>query len=209
MLYTSYLLDRKTGELVSVDAGDWITISELGELYNVGSRRVRTILRHMGFLQVEGGGRQHRHRLCQWVTDQGWGKRIQHQGTVPFDVIGPDARPWIAERWSQSVSMIEENKTAPIREAKAALSSFREDRDRYHRSHGRPEMDVSEMVSWLHHFYPHLSHADIASILDVSQQLVSRYLSERQRERDRLDALKHAPLQVKEWHASCVQMDML
>lgn len=105
--------------------------------------------------------------------------------------------------------MIEENKTAPIREAKAALSSFREDRDRYQRSHGRPEMDVSEMVSWLRHFYPHLSHADIASILDVSLQLVSRYLSERQRERDRLDALKHAPLQVKEWHASCVQMDML
>ncbi|MEV5055852.1 hypothetical protein MRBLRH13_001461 [Agrobacterium radiobacter] len=209
MLYTSYFLDRKTGELVSVDAGDWITITELGELYDVGSRRVRAILRHMGFLQIEGGGRQHRHRLCRWVTDQGWGKRIQHKGTVPFDVIGPDARQWIAERWSHTVSLIEENSTAPIREAKVALSSFREDRNRYRRSHDLPEMDVPEIVSWLRHFHSHLSHADIASILDISQQLVSRYLSERQRERNRLEALKHAPLQVKKWHASGVQMDML
>jgi len=211
MLYTSQVLDRKTGELVTIDNGDWITITELGELYNTGSRRTRTILRNMDFLQVEGGGKQHRHRLSPWVTDRGWGKRIQTKGAIPFDVIGPDARSWIAERWSQTVALIEEEQNAPIREAKAALEAFRDERNSYRRSHGsrHPDMEVTEMVSWLDHFFPRLSHSEIAGILDVSQQLVSRYLRERQRERERWKAYRDAPLVEKPWGSAGLRLDQL
>jgi hypothetical protein len=39
--------------------------------------------------------------------------------------------------------------------------------------------------------------------------LVSRYLAERQRERDKLEAFKNAPIEEKPRQASGVQMDML
>lgn len=206
MLYTSQLLDRKTGELVLVEDGDWITITELAELHSVGPRRIRTILRHMDFLQIEGGGRQHRHRLCPWVTAKGWGKRIQAKGTIPFDVISPLARDWIAERWSQATSSLELQENSPAAEAKAALESFRDGRNCYrrsirerfpHRENNPPDMEITEMVSWLDCFFPRLSHSDIATILDVSQQLVSRYLGERQREKARWKECREAQLKRK------------
>ncbi|MCJ8507641.1 hypothetical protein MUU53_06900 [Rhizobium lemnae] len=206
MLYTSQLLDRKTGEFVLVEDGDWITITELGELHSVGPRRIRTILRHMDFLQIEGGGRQQRHRLCPWVTAKGWGKRIQAKGTIPFDVISPLARDWIAERWSQAESSLELQENGPVKKAKAALESFRDDRNGYRRSirerfpyrdNNPPDMEISEMVSWLNHFFPKLSHSEIATILDVSQQLVSRYLGERQREKEKWRACREARLKRK------------
>ncbi|AWN41977.1 hypothetical protein [Methylobacterium durans] len=63
MIYTEHVLDRRTGELTELSTGDWITITELGELKGVTARRVRTILREMDFLYVSGGRAHNRHRL--------------------------------------------------------------------------------------------------------------------------------------------------
>lgn len=76
MIYTEQLLDRKTGELVTVERGDWTTIAELGELFGWGRRQTTTILRKMGFMQAEGGGRDARHRIAQWIVERGWGRPI-------------------------------------------------------------------------------------------------------------------------------------
>ncbi|MBB4171594.1 hypothetical protein [Rhizobium sp. BK538] len=62
MIYVEEILDRKTGELVSVDKGDWITITELATLLGLGRRQATTVLRHLDFLQIEGVGRESRHR---------------------------------------------------------------------------------------------------------------------------------------------------
>jgi len=47
MHYTAEVLDRATGDLKEVSLGEWITVTELGELYGVGRRKVRSILHHM------------------------------------------------------------------------------------------------------------------------------------------------------------------
>ena len=177
MQYTEEIIDRKTGELVIIDKGDWITITELGELYNVGPRHCRSILRHMGLLHIEGSDRHGRHKLSPWVMDRNWGKRIPpRKSGQPFDVVGPDARDWIKERWQDVVEAIEDEKLAHVREAQVALEHFRNDRNAYRKRACQEDMPVVEMVSWLADHYPVLSHVEIGSILDVSQQVVTRHL---------------------------------
>lgn len=160
MEYKNEVLDRRTGELVSVSIGDWITISELGSHYDVGRREVRTILRRMEFLHVEGGRNHQRHRLCDWVVEKGWGKRLQRKNgnqTIPFDVIGPEAQSWIAGRWSATVEAIETSRSAPALSARAALVAFRDERNRFRATVGRDEMAVEEQVSWLAYYFPALT----------------------------------------------------
>ncbi len=98
MEYTEHVLDRRTGEFTEVSAGDWITVTELGDMKGVTARQVRTILREMEFLYVEGGRAHNRHRLMPWVIQQGLGRHIPAKPPkvrYPFDVIGPQGRTWI------------------------------------------------------------------------------------------------------------------
>ena len=198
MIYVEEILDRKTGELVSVDKGDWITITELGALFGLGRRQTTTVLRQMNFLQVEGGGRNSRHRIADWVVQRGWGKRL-HRKTdkFPFDVIGPEAVQWIKERWQDAVAAIErETVTGPVVEAKSALADFQA-------THGRKEMSVQMMVCWLADFFPELTQQQMAGVLDVSQQLVSRFLSIRSEQLKRAKALKGSRLDGPAFETSC------
>jgi hypothetical protein len=41
MQYTAEVLDHATGDLKEVSLGDWITVTELGEQYGVGSNLSR------------------------------------------------------------------------------------------------------------------------------------------------------------------------
>jgi len=168
--YTSQLLDRRTGEVMTISLGDFVTVTELGELYGVGHRKVRSILRHMNFLGVEGGRSHNRHRILPWAVKQGLGKRIEKGGHIknPFDVISPEGRAWIEERWSAAVKALERETTGgAVSEAQEALAQFQQYLGR--------SMDVQAAVCWLRHCFPDLTHQQIGNILDVSQQLVSRY----------------------------------
>ena len=182
MEYKDEIFNRKTGEFEIISKGDWITVSELGALYDVGPRKVREILRHMGFLHVEGARIHQRHRLARWVTDRDWGKRLSRttgKAQIPFDVIGPEAREWIAERWDQTREQIDAQQSCLAKEASAHLERFRDHRNQDRNALGKPEMTVREMVFWLKDHHPSLTQAEISTILFVSQPLVSRLMSER------------------------------
>lgn len=185
MEYFDDVLDRTTGELKTISKGDWITVTELGTLYRVGRREVRTVLRHMGVLVTEGAARHQRHRLAAWVVQREWGKRIEKKGRVPFDVLGPDVRAWIGERWEQTKDDIASEATAPSLLARAALEDFKATRD-------RKDLPVQAAVSWLADHFPTLTQTEIAMVLDVTQQLVAKYLAARAallREAKRLAAM--------------------
>lgn len=194
MEYFTEVLDRSSGELRTVSRGDWVPITELGAMYGAGRRETRTILRAMGFLHVEGGGSHQRHRLCPWVVERGWGKRHERKHAAPFDVVGPDARAWIAARWGDTVAALEANKGEPVKEAAVALEAFREERDQFRRQHGHAPMSPEEMVSWLSYHRPSLTQADVASVVNITQQLVSRYVAraadQRQKQRQRRSQLE-------------------
>lgn len=179
MEYSEHTLDRRTGELVEVSAGDWITITELGEMKGVGPRRVRTILREMDFLYVEGGRAHNRHRLTPNVVKRGFGKHIPAKPPrvrYPFDVISPAGRAWIECRWSETIAALEAKQTRPvIIQATEALNAFRAGR--------LTDLDVQGCVIWLSDHFPDLTHTEMAGILDVTQQVISRYAGVQSRQR--------------------------
>lgn len=181
MEYFSDVLDRSTGELVSVSIGDYVTITELGDLYRFGKREVRSVLRHLGVLQVEGA--HGRHRLSAWVVDRGWGKRIEKRGKPPFDVVGPELRSWVAERWDAAVEELDRAATGPASEAAAALLRFQTERSM--------TLTIPQSVSWLADYWPDLSQEDVAVILNVTRQLVSKYQRIRSARRAELVRLRH------------------
>lgn len=160
-------LDRRTGDLVRRSLGDWITITELGKLYGAGNKRTRAVLRQLDFVRVEGAGKSARHRLAPWVTERGWGKRLHPQGKFPFDVVGPEAQAWIAGRWSEAVERLEDL-SSTVKRARDRLREFL-----LH----RPDVAASTQgqQAWLNDNFPSLTQSEKAAILDVSQQLVSRF----------------------------------
>ena len=169
MEYFEEILDRKNGELVSISRGDWITIRELGDLFGYGPRQTTTVLRHMGFLQVEGGGKNNRHRIAPWVVERGWGKRLKRKADkFPFDVIGPEGTAWILDRWIETTGKLDALREGPVSEAEAALSEFKASRL-------SGDLNIEGCVRWLADFFPELTHEQVATCLHVSRQLVDRY----------------------------------
>ncbi|OEO31939.1 hypothetical protein VW23_013930 [Devosia insulae DS-56] len=169
MEYFNEVLDRSTGELLTVSIGDWVPVTEFGQLYGLGQRKIRTVLRQLDVLQVEGAANHQRHRLQRWVVERGWGKRIEpkRKGAKPFDVLGPGIRSWIAERWEDAVDAIEKERTWDGRRAAAALNAYMVSTQR--------DLTVPQRISWLAYRFPDLTQEDVAAIVDVTRQLVSKY----------------------------------
>jgi hypothetical protein len=116
MHYTEEMLDRTTGELVTIDKGDWITVTELGGRYGVTRIKVRAVLRQMGFLYVTGGQAHNRHRLTPQAIEAGHGKHIPAKAGKrmnPFDVISPEGQRWIGERWADALAAVDDKTAKP------------------------------------------------------------------------------------------------
>lgn len=201
MEYVEEVLDRQTGTLKTVSQGEWNTITEIGEFHGVGPRKARSILRQMGVLQIETRGRVSRHRLCRWMVDQAWGRRIEKKGTVPFDVIGPEGQRWIAEKWAESLEKLEETSlSAHVRKASVALERFK--------AHRSGPFGTQMAVSWLADHFPDLSQSEVAALLDVSQQLVSRFQTVRYQQHRKWYALRVQPLAEGLRRSMSYELDM-
>lgn len=187
MQYNREVLNRETGELQTIDLGNWITIRELGEMHGYGRRETTEVLRRLDVLQVEQGDRVTRHRLAAWFVERGYGRRLKRKtDKYPFDVVSPDGQEWINELWSLAVDDLDREKTTiPVEEARSALASF---------SEGRHLMTVQMQVCWLADFFSGLTQEQMALVLSVSQQLVSRNLAIRAKQLARAKALEVAPL---------------
>ncbi|RYG86409.1 MAG: hypothetical protein EON59_10075, partial [Alphaproteobacteria bacterium] len=162
MEYFEEVLDRRSGELVPVSKGDWITVSELGELHGVGRREVRTILRKMGVLHVEASASHGRHRLAKWIVEEGWGRRIERKGEYPFDVVGPKLREWIDTRWDATFQALMQEASNSSLVARAALAAFTSSRL-------TGELSVQQAVSWLADHFEDLTQVEMSMVLDVTQ----------------------------------------
>lgn len=182
MIYTEEILDRRTGEIITINKGAWITVTEFGEAMGVGPRKVRSVLRELDFVGVEGGGAYQRHRLTAWAVRQGLGKRIEprKKGARPFDVISPEGQVWLRARWAEARARLDHRGgRGHVAAAGAALREFQVSR-------GRQAMPVQEAVCWLSDHFPRLDQRDMAAILDVSQQLVGRHVNTQTKQRKAL-----------------------
>ncbi|UGX92926.1 hypothetical protein G6321_00046105 [Bradyrhizobium barranii subsp. barranii] len=164
MLYVQETLDRQTGLLATDTIGEYVTITELGDKYRVGPKRVRTILHHMGVLAAEG----RRYRLPRAFVERGLGFRHDNpRSGHPFDVLSPECQELIAEAWDDTVADLDNEDTPTMCRAKAALDTFRSTR--------RRELTTQEAVCWLCDNHHRLLHRQIADILGVTAQLISKF----------------------------------
>lgn len=177
MIYTTEEIDRSTGDLREVSLGDWLTVTELGTLYGVGSRKIRTILHHMGLLRPEG---QHgSYRLTPHAVAQGLGKRIgKSKSGWPFDVLSPRCQELIDQIWEETLADLEcdLNSDPHVTEAQAALATFKAIR--------QSPVEAQQEVCWMKDHYPGMLHKQVATVLDISPALVTRYAEQRRKERE-------------------------
>lgn len=167
MEYIREELDRSNGQLQTVTLGNYITVTELGETYGVGPKRVRYILHHMGLLRREGC----RYRLPRGAVEKGLGIRHDKpRSGYPFDVISPQAQQLIADLWEETVTDLDKELlgTPAILEAKEALEAFKTGRR-------RRKMTTQQEVCWLCCHREHLTHRQMAVVLSITEQLVGRY----------------------------------
>ena len=185
MQYTNETLDRTTGDLRIVDMGNWVTLTELGQHYGVGSRKIRSLLFHMGMLGSEGG----RFRLTPKAVQQGLGKRHDNPKKIkhPFDVISPLGQKVFAENWAWIAADLEgEKRSKPIlREASKTLEGFKKGR--------LSEMTTQMEVCWLLDQFPKFQQDEIATLLEVAPSLVNRYAKTQAKQRDFHKRRKAAP----------------
>ncbi|MDR3498108.1 MAG: hypothetical protein P4L72_02645 [Parvibaculum sp.] len=182
MQYQTEILDTKTGELKTIYE-DWITVTELGRAFNLGSRQVRQVLTEMGWLYQVAGSR--RRLFKPDIIAKGYGRHIRPKVGYPFDVVSPEGQRLFALSVADTLTKIEENDTESIEIARQHLKTFKADR---HSTKITTRMEVS----WLKFHLPALSSRDIARVLRISEQLVSYHLnselSEREKMRSRLAA---------------------
>lgn len=173
MIYERESLDRNTGEL-QTSFEEWITITELGKRYSIGSKKIRAVLYHMGVLQPENG----RYRLNPDLVDRGLGIRHEKpKSGYPFDVLSPLCQTLIDEAWEYTLEDQQNEllSNRQINKAGAALENFKTNR--------KGLMTNQMEVCWLLDHFSHLTHQDIADLTDITRQAVSQFAKTQGRQR--------------------------
>lgn len=185
MEYHQEVLDRATGRLETKSLGEWITVTELGTSYGVGSKKVRVILHHIGVLAQEG----RRYRLPHHLVEAGIGFRNDNpKSGFPFDVISPEGQRLIASVWSEAAEDYEADcrRDAEVPLIRASLAAFKTTR--------LSPVDTRQEVYWvLDHFRDTLFQT-VAAALEVSPALVSRFVAERRSRKEALRRKRSEPL---------------
>lgn len=195
MLYHTEVLDRQTGELVPICSGNWITVTELGKAHDLGSRQVRQVLRHLGWVYAPAHSSRSSYRLSPDAIEAGLGKHIvKSKSGRPFDVISPLGQERFAQYLPAALSHIAGKDTGRVVQARASLEAFKQWRIE---TSNREERWTTQMeVSWLEYFCPHLSQDEMAAVLCISKQLVSHHVlkakASREKQREALCTSSHA-----------------
>lgn len=177
MRYQMTTCDQWTGELVDVDMGDWITVTEFGKRMGVGPRRVRHILHHAGMLRPEG--RHGRFRIPRSLIAKGFGKGIEKPASGrPFDVLSPAAVAVLAREWPTLVSDYdhERGKFDEIVAAREALASAEG-------AQTEQRLGTKARIWWVRDSFPDLNHEQIGAVVGVQQPRVSKVLKARDEQR--------------------------
>ncbi|WP_181705316.1 hypothetical protein [Chthonobacter rhizosphaerae] len=182
MLYSGTVLDRLTGDLITRDLGNWITVSEYGWSKELGPRQIRQILHHAGLLTPEG--RHGHYRLPRYMVAKGLGKR--HDRPVkgyPFDVLSPACQALLDQEWGfiYRSYLDDEGHGSAVARATTALAHYERDR----KEANMTDLNGHGRVLWLVDHFPDLPQTAMADVAGIAQKNVSKYLKCRKEQRDR------------------------
>lgn len=172
--YSREVFDRETGELVSLDLGIWMKITEFTELLGVPMRLGREILCDIGLISIQSG----RYKLKLEHEKAGRGRNLKaKRSRFPFVVLSPEGQKYAMERWAASKDRVLARKAGETKtiEAIVALEAFRQSR--------RNRLTCKMEIYWLLDHFPHIPTRKIAEIVGVSNSIVFKYSAIRTKER--------------------------
>jgi hypothetical protein len=145
MQYTSTVLDRRTGELVSVDLGDFLTVTELGATLGLSPRKTRKVLHVLGLVEPEGG--RGNYRLTRDAVNKGYGKRHDRpkHGKYPFDVLSPAGQKLVADGLDVALAQLEDRRVPKAQELRWSLEAYQA----WRRAEKLSAMTLQMEVCWL------------------------------------------------------------
>jgi hypothetical protein len=192
MEYTTTVLNRFTGATEAISLGDWITITELGEMYAVGPKRVRQVLYHMGLLQRETTNGKTEYRLTKDAIGKGLGRRnlikTGRMAGKTFDVISPKGRDLIRQAWEDTITDLDLDSviTHEVQEANKRLNEY----DWSRHTH----LDKQGRFLWAKYHYPDLTNDQYAFIAGVEVKTIEKYQKIRRDQLAERAAARHSNL---------------
>jgi hypothetical protein len=179
--YTQEVFNRQTGELVEVDLGEWMTLTEFTDAMGVGMKLGRAVLLEIGLIGVEGG----RFRLKREHEASGLGRRLKaKKSKFPFDVLSPAGQAYATARWSDALAAVETARSAEDQTptVMAALNDFRKQRS--------DRLTTQMEVCWIIDHFEGVSTRTIARVLNVTEAIVFKWSSVRSRQLKTASELK-------------------
>lgn len=173
MQYTTEVFDRRSGELVSLDLGVYMTVSELGEVFGLSPRQIRKVLHTLGLAAPEGS--RGNYRLTFEAVRKGYGKRIDRpkKGRYAFDVISPAGQKLVADNLPRALVEIERQRVPLAQEMAEVIEAYRAFRS----AKGLSELTLQAEVCWLADHFPTASAEEIASATSGAPGKVRQYAS--------------------------------
>ena len=173
MHYIRKVTDLETGEVRTVSIGEHLTFTEAAQRFNVARTSLIKVLLLLGVCQREFDpvAGEYRNRLHPEAQKKGLGYRILGPHG-PFDVLAPSALVWIEADLKAFLAATTLDRATIT--ALQALDAF--DANRLHR------LDVEGKARWLTDHFPGLPVRQVAKGLGVSERLVHRYLTRRERQ---------------------------
>lgn len=190
MQYTTEVLHRQSGELVSLDLGVYLTVTELGRSLGQTPRRIRKVLHVLGLAAPEGA--RGNYRLTFEAVRKGYGKRIDRpkRGRYAFDVISPAGQKVVADNLSQALTEIERQRVPSARGMSEALETYRA-----HRAAARLSgLTLQGEVCWLADHFPYASAEEIAAATEGAAGKVRKYVGIRRRAVERASSSRQLGL---------------
>lgn len=173
MQYTTEVLDRRSGELVSLDLGVFVTVSELGQALGLTPRKIRKVLHVLDMASPEGS--RGNYRLTREAVAKGYGRRIDRpkKGRYAFDTISPAGQQLVRERLGWALVEIEQQRVPLADTMSACLDAFKARRAALK----FPELTLKGEVAWLSDHFPNAGSEEIASATGGAAGKVRQYLS--------------------------------
>jgi hypothetical protein len=187
MQYTSTVLDRRTGELVSVDLGDFLTVTELGATLGLSPRKTRKVLHVLGLVEPEGG--RGNYRLTRDAVNKGYGKRHDRpkHGKYPFDVLSPAGQKLVADGLDVALAQLEDRRVPKAQELRWSLEAYQA----WRRAEKLSAMTLQMEVCWLADHFRDATSEEIIAATDGAAGMVRDYLGIRRSHHERQRAASH------------------
>ena len=176
MQYERKIVDLDTGEASWIELGDHRPLSDVATMFGVGPREFRRLLTAMTIVSAEWDdiSKQYRHRLTSGAVASNFGirhdnKNFQHsKERTPFDVLSPLGVEYIRHHLKKAQALLS-RRPPPMAAAADALTTFETRRSQPLNAEGK--------VRWLLQTYPAMTHAQVAEIVSVTRQAVSKFVT--------------------------------